>query len=57
MVAKPARPSAAHELRGPLHVDPDITVGTGIAHAIYVKVESLFAVFSGRTPVDVGSSV
>ena len=45
MVAKPARPSAARELRRLLH-DSD---GTGVlgdmAHAIYVKGCSLFAAF------------
>lgn len=35
MVCKPARPSAALELRGSLHDRPDET-GIGIAHAIYV---------------------
>src|SRR5450755_2228877 len=36
MVCKPARPSAALELRGSLHDGPDGT-RIGIAHAIYVK--------------------
>jgi hypothetical protein len=44
MVCKPARPSAALELRGSLHDGPDGT-RIGIAHAIYVKGDPLFAGF------------
>ena len=43
MVTKPARPSAARELRRLLH-DSDGTTMAGMAHAIYVNSLSLFAV-------------
>ena len=53
MVCKPARPSAALELRGSLHDEPDGT-GIGIAHAIYVIHEGA-GVVRGRLAVfDVG---
>jgi len=44
MVAKPARPTAARELRRLLH-DSDGTTTADMAHAIYVKGGVLFAGF------------